>query len=155
MIAPVRKSVARAPSGYDEIRRFIADKLQGGSRGAEEIAAATAAIAQAVADSGLGELRLIVTLRQDRLDVEVRPVDSGPKRGAAAPPEGSFAAWLVGHLHARHLSHEAAARLIGVSVKTVSRWARSETEPRMRDLRRLNDAFGELPPLHVRGGPAR
>jgi hypothetical protein len=155
MITPLRRSVSRAPSGYDEIRRFIVDKLPAESASAEEIAAATAATARAISDSGLGEIRLIVTLREDRLEVEVRPVQPGSKPGSVPPAEGSFAAWLLGHLTARRLSHEAAARLIGVSVKTVSRWARGETEPRMRDLRRLDDAFGELPPFGTRAPQLR
>ena len=40
---------------------------------------------------------------------------------------------------------EAAARQLGVSVKTVGRWVGGETEPRMRDLRRIQELFGELP----------
>jgi hypothetical protein len=155
MITPIRRSVARAPSGYDEIRRFILDKLPAESGSAEEIAVATATIAQAISHSELGELRIIVTLRPEHLDIEVRPIQPGPKRGGVPPAEGSFAAWLGGRLSARRLSHEAAARLIGVSVKTVSRWARGETEPRMRDLRRLQEAFGELPPFGTRVEQAR
>ncbi len=40
---------------------------------------------------------------------------------------------------------EAAARQVGVSVKTVSRWVGGATEPRMRDLRRIQEVFGEVP----------
>jgi transcriptional regulator with XRE-family HTH domain len=43
------------------------------------------------------------------------------------------------------LSQEAAARQLGVSVKTVSRWVGGETEPRLRDLRRIHEVFGEGP----------
>ena len=39
----------------------------------------------------------------------------------------------------------AAARQLGVSVKTVGRWVGGETEPRLRDLRRIQELFGELP----------
>ena len=43
------------------------------------------------------------------------------------------------------LTQEAAARLLGVSVKTVSRWVGGATEPRLRDLRRIQEVFGEIP----------
>ncbi len=43
------------------------------------------------------------------------------------------------------LTQEAAARQLGVSVKTVSRWVGGTTEPRMRDLRRIQEVFGTLP----------
>lgn len=38
-----------------------------------------------------------------------------------------------------------AARQLGVSVKTVSRWVGGATEPRLRDLRRIRELFGEIP----------
>ena len=38
-----------------------------------------------------------------------------------------------------------AARQLGVSVKTVSRWVGGETEPRLRELRRIHEVFGEAP----------
>ena len=40
---------------------------------------------------------------------------------------------------------EAAARQLGVSVKTVSRWVGGATEPRLRDLRRIRELFGDIP----------
>ena len=40
------------------------------------------------------------------------------------------------------LTHGAAARQLGVSVRTVSRWVGGETEPRLRDLRRIQERFG-------------
>ncbi len=149
MIRPIRTSVDRSLDGYDEIRQSIGKKLSD-ITAADGIAAAAASLAEALTRSGLGDVRLVLTVRGDTLEVEVRPVRS-PARTADAPPAGSFAAWLIAHLKERNLSHEAAARLVGVSVKTVGRWARSETEPRMRDLRRLNDVFGEAPPLEVIG----
>ena len=39
------------------------------------------------------------------------------------------------------------ARQLGVSVKTVSRWVGGATQPRMRDLKRIREVFGEVP-LH-------
>jgi DNA-binding XRE family transcriptional regulator len=62
----------------------------------------------------------------------------------AAHPE-TFAAWMSSALRREGLTQEAAARQLGVSVKTVSRWVGGATEPRMRDLRRIQEVFGEVP----------
>jgi DNA-binding XRE family transcriptional regulator len=60
----------------------------------------------------------------------------------AAP---TFADWMQDVLRTQGLTQEAAARQLGVSVKTVSRWVGGATEPRMRDLRRIQEVFGEVP----------
>jgi DNA-binding XRE family transcriptional regulator len=79
---------------------------------------------------------------------------AGPAAGdhAAAPdppvgPEASetFAKWMSSALRREGMTQEAAARQLGVSVKTVSRWVGGATEPRMRDLRRIQEVFGEVP----------
>jgi DNA-binding XRE family transcriptional regulator len=63
--------------------------------------------------------------------------------GRDAPP--TFADWMQDVLRTQGLTQEAAARQLGVSVKTVSRWVGGATEPRMRDLRRIQEVFGEVP----------
>src|SRR5215831_7837212 len=68
---------------------------------------------------------------------------AAPSRAAARPD--TFADWMSSTLRREGLTHEAAARQLGVSVKTVGRWVGGETEPRMRDLRRIQELFGELP----------
>jgi DNA-binding XRE family transcriptional regulator len=78
-----------------------------------------------------------------------------PGRAAASGPAGvqlgqpghpaTFADWMSTALRREGLTQEAAARLLGVSVKTVSRWVGGATEPRMRDLRRIQEVFGEVP----------
>jgi Helix-turn-helix len=62
--------------------------------------------------------------------------------GHGAP---TFADWMQDVLRTQGLTQEAAARQLGVSVKTVSRWVGGATEPRMRDLRRIQEVFGEVP----------
>jgi DNA-binding XRE family transcriptional regulator len=57
----------------------------------------------------------------------------------------TFAEWMSSALRREGMTQEAAARQLGVSVKTVSRWVGGATEPRMRDLRRIQEVFGEVP----------
>jgi hypothetical protein len=74
---------------------------------------------------------------------------ASPVAGAVSPGREpateSFAEWLTGILRREGLTLEAAARQLGVSVKTVSRWVGGATEPRLRDLRRIHELFGEIP----------
>jgi Helix-turn-helix len=86
-------------------------------------------------------------------DTSVGTAEQG--RPAAAAPAGvqlgqpghpaTFADWMSTALRREGLTQEAGARLLGVSVKTVSRWVGGATEPRMRDLRRIQEVFGEVP----------
>jgi hypothetical protein len=69
----------------------------------------------------------------------------GEQDGAGAAPQSSFAEWMTGVLQREGLTIESAARQLGVSVKTVSRWVGGSTEPRLRDLRRIHELFGEVP----------
>jgi len=66
---------------------------------------------------------------------------------AAEKHSGSFAEWMSSALRREGMTQEAAARQLGVSVKTVSRWVGGATQPRMRDLKRIRELFGEVP-LH-------
>ena len=75
-----------------------------------------------------------------RGDPATRPPDTTP-----AGPE-PFASWLGARLRREGLSMEAAARRLDVSTKTISRWVAGTTEPRLRDLYRIREEFGE--PFH-------
>jgi len=81
---------------------------------------------------------------EDRLPV---PAGAVAARGAGPGEDGneSFADWMAGVLRREGLTMEAAARQLGVSVKTVSRWVGGTTEPRLRDLRRIRELYGEIP----------
>jgi hypothetical protein len=74
---------------------------------------------------------------------------AGPERAPGPTVESppSFAAWFAAHLRRERLTMEAAARRLEVSAKTVSRWVAGTTEPRLRDLLRIRENFGE-PPIH-------
>jgi len=65
--------------------------------------------------------------------------------GSDRTPSASFAEWMTGVLRREGLTIESAASQLGVSVKTVSRWVGGSTEPRLRDLRRIHELFGEVP----------
>lgn len=83
-----------------------------------------------------------IVVRFERDCVEVRV------RGEEALPAGlltTFSEWFSGVLRRRQLRQDAAARAIGVSAKTVSRWIHGETEPRFRELLMVWEALGESP----------
>ncbi len=65
--------------------------------------------------------------------------------GQAVEEEMAFAEWMAGALRREGMTMEVAARQLGVSVKTVSRWVGGSTEPRLRDLRRIRELFGDFP----------
>jgi DNA-binding XRE family transcriptional regulator len=73
-----------------------------------------------------------------------QPVSPASLVGQDRQPD-TFAEWMSSALRREGLTQEAAARQLGVSVKTVSRWVGGATEPRMRDLRRIQEVFGEVP----------
>jgi hypothetical protein len=60
-------------------------------------------------------------------------------------PSATFAQWMTEVLRREGMTIESAASQLGVSVKTVSRWVGGSTEPRLRDLRRIHELFGEVP----------
>jgi Helix-turn-helix len=69
----------------------------------------------------------------------------GPPSGYDAQEEKGFADWMAASLRREGMTMEVAARQLGVSVKTVSRWVGGTTEPRLRDLRRIRELFGDFP----------
>ena len=98
------------------------------------------------------------TGRPPAKDALAGPLQAGPPQAGApaargdasrqvtvGPDDASFADWMAGVLRREGLTMEAAARQLGVSVKTVSRWVGGATEPRLRDLRRIRELFGEIP----------
>jgi Helix-turn-helix len=69
----------------------------------------------------------------------------GPGVGYDASDQTAFADWMAMVLRREGMTMEVAARQLGVSVKTVSRWVGGTTEPRLRDLRRIRELFGDFP----------
>ena len=93
----------------------------------------------------------VSTVRPTRVSPAQRSFEAEGAADSAEPQQGesqqaeTFAAWMSSALRREGLTQEAAARQLGVSVKTVSRWVGGATEPRMRDLRRIQELFGEVP----------
>ena len=72
-------------------------------------------------------------------------VDGANGANGANGDASSFADWMANALRREGMTMEVAARQLGVSVKTVSRWVGGTTEPRLRDLRRIRELFGDIP----------
>src|SRR5271156_3885182 len=83
-------------------------------------------------------------LKSDALSVGSAAAGGGGV-GRAVAEETGFADWMAGALRREGMTMEVAARQLGVSVKTVSRWVGGSTEPRLRDLRRIRELFGDFP----------
>jgi hypothetical protein len=151
------------PSAIPEIRDFVKRCLSQSPLSDEEARAIGINVAQALLDAAgpTGSIQVSFRIFPDHAEVDV--LRSGPTPGleglastlgmpsqptsysggtSAAP---SFADWMSAALRREGLTMEAAARQLGVSVKTVSRWVGGATEPRLRDLRRIRELFGEVP----------
>jgi hypothetical protein len=119
-----------APAGLDALASLL--RAHGAAAGGRQ-----APVAEEIADRN--------TVAGDTVVEDKVAGDTVPQVTAGADAETTFAEWMTGVLHREGLTMEAAARQLGVSVKTVSRWAGGATEPRLRDLRRIRELFGEIP----------
>jgi len=97
-------------------------------------------------NSAAGLDALASLLKSQAADMEAAATS---RDSAASGPNGSdetaFADWMAMVLRREGMTMEVAARQLGVSVKTVSRWVGGTTEPRLRDLRRIRELFGDFP----------
>jgi Helix-turn-helix domain len=99
-------------------------------------------------NSAAGLDALASLLKSQAADMEAAATG---RDSAASGPNGSdssetaFADWMAMVLRREGMTMEVAARQLGVSVKTVSRWVGGATEPRLRDLRRIRELFGDFP----------
>lgn len=147
------KSFPARPSSIPEAHAFVRTALAESDVEPLPHAAVTEAINGALlaaASPDIGSFLVVVRLFPDEAEIETlsaaEPAAATALTAGPRPPvAGGFAVWLADALRREGLSQEAAARQLGVSVRTVARWVHGQTEPRMRDVRRISDVFGPVP----------
>lgn len=149
------------PSSIPEIREFVRRSLAESPLTDADNREVSQTVFRALLDAAgpTGTIQISFRIFPEHVEVDVLHSATGPGEPTLAslgtPPmpvdhrsdqqSASFAEWMSGVLREEGLTHEAAARQLGVSVKTVSRWVGGETEPRLRDLRRIQERFGHSP----------
>jgi hypothetical protein len=159
------------PSSIPDIRDFVRRCLAQSPLSEEDNRAVGETVAAALLDAAGSAGAINVSFRIFPDHVEVDVLRSGAQIGSPAgldalasllqsgglagpgqnggPPPGpddqGFAEWMSAALRREGMTMEVAARQLGVSVKTVSRWVGGTTEPRLRDLRRIRELFGDFP----------
>ena len=102
--------------------------------------------AQVGSPAGLDALTSLLKSDAMQMGSALAGRDGAGQGGRGLPAEElAFADWMSSALRREGMTMEAAARQLGVSVKTVSRWVGGSTEPRLRDLRRIRELFGDFP----------
>jgi Helix-turn-helix len=169
-VVVVSQTFPARPSSIPDIRDFVRHCLAQSPLSEEDNREVGETVSQALLDAAgpTGAINVSFRIFPDHVEVDV--LRSGPARwtpagldsltsflradepaaGRAAisgePSEdASFADWMAGVLRREGMTMEAAARQLGVSVTTVSRWVGGATEPRLRDLRRIRELFGDIP----------
>jgi hypothetical protein len=141
------------PDIRDFVRRFLDESPLSASSAREVEQTVSHALLEAAGPDGT--IQVVFRIFPDHTEVDVLRSAPFPEQetpgslprfiSEAAGAADSFAQWMAAALRRDGLTHEVAARRLGVSVKTVGRWVGGETEPRLRDLRRIHDVFGEVP----------
>jgi hypothetical protein len=147
-VVVVSKSFTARPSSIPEIREFVRQSLAESPLTDHDNREVSQTVFRALLDAAGPEGSIQVSFRifPEHVEVDVLHSHSGLPNGELhSPMPRTFAEWMAGVLRREGLTHEAAARQLGVSVKTVSRWVGGETEPRLRELRRIRERFGDLP----------
>ena len=162
----VAQAFPARPAALPDVRDFVRRQLTDRPVSDDDIRRLCDRVAEVLLDAaGLaGSIQVSLRIFADSAEVDVlfapdkplpsRPAVSAPDRpasrdaGAAVDDPRtelprSFAAWLSARLREEGLSMEAAARRLEVSTKTISRWVAGSTEPRLRDLYRIREIFGE------------
>jgi hypothetical protein len=134
------------PSAIPEIREFVRSALAESPMDAADAREVDRAVSHALLDAAgpIGRIQVSFRVFPDHMEVDVLHSKAEPEAFEYARP-ATFAQWMANLLERQGVSREAAAEQLGVSVKTVGRWIGGETEPRLRDLRRIQAKFGELP----------
>jgi hypothetical protein len=158
------------PSSIPDIRDFVRRCLAQSPLSEEDNRAVGETVAQALLEAAgpTGAINVSFRIFPDHVEVDVlrsggqigtpagvdaltsllksrESATAGPGEPAAGEEETAFADWMAAALRREGMTLEVAARQLGVSVKTVSRWVGGATSPRLRDLRRIRELFGDFP----------
>jgi hypothetical protein len=157
------------PSSLPDVRDFVRRQLTSAPLSDDDVRTLCDRVAQVLLDAAgvPGTIQVSLRIFPTRAEVDVLlgqngvPPAPGPTAAADPPvgevapvetpavvapaPTGPFADWLSASLRREGLTMEAAARRLKVSAKTISRWVGGTTEPRLRDLYRIRELFGEPP----------
>jgi hypothetical protein len=163
------------PSSLPDVRDFVRRQLTSAPLSDDDVRTLCDRVAQVLLDAAgvPGTIQVSLRIFPNRAEVDVllgqndvpapvppaavdppngnvvrdEPPAVDPPNGSviAAAPDGTFSDWLSASLRREGLTMEAAARRLKVSAKTVSRWVGGTTEPRLRDLYRIRELFGEPP----------
>jgi DNA-binding XRE family transcriptional regulator len=167
-VVVLSKTFPARPSSIPEIREFVRHCLADSPLTDEDNREVSQTVFRALLDAAgpTGTIQVSFRIFPEHVEVDVlhshnaqpggtEPTlaqlsDVRPPSADGTPPPterqaATFAEWMSDVLRREGLTQEAAARQLGVSVKTVSRWVGGETEPRLRDLRRIQERFGEVP----------
>ena len=168
-VVAVTQTFPARPSSIPDIRDFVRRFLDSSPLTASSAREVEETVSHALLEAAGpdGTIQVVFRIFPDHTEVDVLrsaplleqdAAPAGPRfvgdASSSAVPGGdrgaigaatSFAEWMAAALRRDGLTHEVAARRLGVSVKTVGRWVGGETEPRLRDLRRIHDVFGEVP----------
>lgn len=133
---------AAVPDIRDFIRQCTADVPLADADSREVSKAVFRALLDAAGPTGA--IQISCRTYPDYVEFDVLHAVAEPGEAAEPVVRRTFADWITETLRKEGISREAAARQLGVSAKTVSRWVGGDTEPRMRDLRRIQERFGEI-----------
>jgi hypothetical protein len=150
------------PSSLPDVRDFVRKQLTTAPLSEDDVRTLCDRVAQVLLDAAgvPGTIQVSLRIFSTRAEVDVLLGDEPPSMPTAAidppsaeapaavmavAPADTFADWLSASLRREGLTMEAAARRLKVSAKTVSRWVGGTTEPRLRDLYRIRELFGEPP----------
>ncbi len=162
------KTFPARPSSIPEIRDFVRHCLSDSPLTEDDNREVGRAVFRALLDGAgpTGTIQISFRIFPEHIEVDVLHSHTGvpgeptlawmieearsahvrhPGPAPVAGPVGSFADWMSSVLRREGLTPEVAARQLGVSVRTVNRWVGGETEPRLRDLRRIQERFGDHP----------
>jgi hypothetical protein len=144
----VTKIFPARPSAVPRIREFVQECLgEAPLADAEDREIGNTILRALLAAAGpSGVLEVSCRKYPGRVEFDVLPSRARPASPASRRPEpaASFAEWLAEALRSRGITKESAAEQLDVSPKTLTRWLGGQTEPRLRDLRRIEDRFGDV-----------